>query len=144
LRRRTDTKAEWRGDARERIDILGDLWASQARDAGIRWRSLAVCGNVSSVASRIPRATISVRVQPRAPSDALAGLRDGVIIVRVIAPPLDGRANDAVCRLLAPVLAVRASGVTILRGERSRDKVVAIEGLNQAAADATLRVAVDG
>ena len=106
--------------------------------------SLAVCGNVSAVISRIPRATISVRVQPRARSDALAGLREGVLIVRVMAPPLDGHANDAVCRLLARVLGVRASGVTILRGERARDKVVAIEGLDQAAADAALRAAVDG
>jgi uncharacterized protein YggU (UPF0235/DUF167 family) len=50
------------------------------------------------------RATLSVRVQPRSRSDMLAGLRDGVVIVRVTAPPLDGRANDAVCQLLAGVL----------------------------------------
>ena len=103
----------------------------------------AVSGNVSAVVSRIPRATISIRVQPRARSDALAALRAGVLIVRVMAPPLDGRANDAVCRLLARALGVRASDVTILRGERTRDKVVAIDGVDQAAADAAVRVAVN-
>ena len=100
-------------------------------------------GNVSAVVSRIPRATIPIRVQPRARSDALVALRAGVLIVRVTAPPLDGRANDAVCRLLARALGVRASDVTILRGERTRDKVVAIDGVDQAAADAAVRVAVN-
>jgi hypothetical protein len=60
-----------------------------------------------------------------------------------MAPPLDGRANDAVCRLLAEALGVRASDVTILRGERTRDKVVAIDGVTQAAADAAVRVALN-
>jgi uncharacterized protein len=88
-------------------------------------------------------ATISVRVQPRSRSDALVGLRDGVLVVRVVAPPLDGRANDALCRLLADLLGVRRSRVTIMRGERTRDKVVAIEGIDQPAADAAVRSAVE-
>jgi uncharacterized protein (TIGR00251 family) len=92
--------------------------------------------------SRMPRATISVRVQPRARSDALTGLREGALIVRVTAPPLDGRANDAVRRLLAQTLGVRASDVTILRGERARDKVVAIDGIDQAVADVAIRAAL--
>ena len=90
----------------------------------------------------MPRAMLSIRVQPRARSDRLVGLREGTIVVRVTAPPLDGRANEAVCRLLAAVLDVRASRVTILRGERARDKVVAIDGIDQAAADAAIRAAV--
>jgi uncharacterized protein len=89
------------------------------------------------------RATISVRVQPRSRSDGLAGVRDGVLVVRVMAPPLDGRANDALCRLLADLLGARRSSVTIVRGERARDKVVAIEGIDQPAADAAVRSVVD-
>jgi uncharacterized protein len=92
----------------------------------------------------LPRATIAVRVQPRARSDALVGLRNDVLVVRVTAPPLDGRANDAVCRLLADVLGVRRSRVTIVRGERARDKTVAIEGIDRAAADAAVRSAIHG
>lgn len=93
--------------------------------------------------TRMSRATLSVRVQPRSRSDMLAGLRDGAVIVRVTAPPVDGRANDAVCQLLAGVLGVRASRLTILRGERGRDKVIAIEGVDQAEVDAVIRSAVD-
>lgn len=98
-----------------------------------------LCANIS----RMRRATISVRVQPRSRSDALAGMRDGKLVVRVVAPPLDGRANDALCRLLADLLGVRRSCVTIVRGERARDKVVAIEGIGQPAVDAVVRSAVE-
>ena len=93
---------------------------------------------------RVPRATLSVRVQPRARSDVLVGLREGVIVVRVAAPPLDGRANDAVCRLLAGALGVRRTDLTILRGEQARDKVIAVDGVDQVTADAAIRVAIDG
>jgi uncharacterized protein len=93
--------------------------------------------------SRMPRATIAVRVQPRAKSDALAALRDGVLIVRVTAAPLDGRANDAVCRLLGQVLGIRASSLTIMHGARARNKVVVVDGIDQAAADAAVWSAVD-
>lgn len=85
-----------------------------------------------------------LRVQPRSRSDMLAGLRDGVVIVRVTAPPLDGRATDAVCELLAGVLGVRSSRLTILRGARSRDKVILIEGVGQAEADEAIRAAIGG
>jgi uncharacterized protein YggU (UPF0235/DUF167 family) len=66
-----------------------------------------------------------------------------VIVVRVAAPPLDGRANDAVCRLLARALGVRTAALTILRGERARDKVIAIDGVDQATADAAIRAVID-
>ena len=73
----------------------------------------------------------------------MVGLRNGVLVVRTMAPPLDGRANDAVCRLLAGVLDVRRSRVTVVRGERARDKVLAIEGIDQTAADGAVRLAID-
>lgn len=88
-------------------------------------------------------ATVPVRVQPRSRSDAVARLRDGVLVVRVTAPPLDGRANDAVCRLLADLLGVRRSCVTIVRGERARDKVLAIDGIDQPTADAAIHSALE-
>jgi uncharacterized protein YggU (UPF0235/DUF167 family) len=74
----------------------------------------------------------------------LVGLREGAIVVRVTAPPLDGRANDAVCRLLAGAIGVRTSSLTILRGDRARDKVIAIDGIDQATADAAIRAAIAG
>jgi len=82
---------------------------------------------------------LSVRVQANARRDQLVGIRDGVLVVRVAAPALDDRANRALCRLLAKRLGVGRSRVTIVRGARSRDKLVQVEGIAQAALDAALR-----
>jgi len=82
--------------------------------------------------------TLAVRVQPRARQDEIVGLRDGVLIARVRAPALEGRANEALCRLLAERLGVRRAHVTIVRGERSRDKLVRIDGLERAAIELAL------
>ena len=85
-------------------------------------------------------ATISVRVQTRARKDELATVRDGVLVVRLTAPPLGGRANEALCQLLADRLGIRASRVTILRGHRSRDKLVRVAEVDQATVDSALGV----
>lgn len=79
-----------------------------------------------------------MRVQPRARRDEIVTVRDGIVVMRVVAPPVQGRANDAVRRLLAARLGVPRSSLTIVRGHRSRDKLVRVEGLEQAAADAAL------
>ncbi len=63
-------------------------------------------------------------------------MRNGVLVVRVVAPPLDGRANDALRRLLAGRFDVSPSSVIVVRGQRSRDKLVRIDGIDQAAFDA--------
>jgi uncharacterized protein (TIGR00251 family) len=75
-------------------------------------------------------ATIAVRVQASARENSVVGLRDGVLIVRVTAPAVEGRANESLSRLLAKRLRVPRSSVTVIRGQRSRDKVVEIEGLD--------------
>jgi uncharacterized protein (TIGR00251 family) len=81
----------------------------------------------------VPNAQITVRLQPRGRRDELVGMRDGVLVARVSAPPVDGRANRALCRLIADHAGVAASKVAIVRGARSRDKVVEIEGIDAAA-----------
>ena len=58
--------------------------------------------------------------------------------MRVSAPPEDGRANAAVCRVIAKWIGVRASRVTIIRGERSRDKIVRVEGVGRDALERAL------
>ena len=76
---------------------------------------------------------IEVRLQPRAGKHELVDVRDGVLHARVCPPAVDGRANRALCRLIARQIGVAPSRVTIVRGERSRDKLVRIDGLDQAA-----------
>ena len=73
---------------------------------------------------------LRVRVQPRASRSEIVGWRaDGVLSVRVAAPPVEGRANAAVAALLAGALDLRASAVTVERGARGRDKLVRVEGV---------------
>jgi uncharacterized protein (TIGR00251 family) len=72
---------------------------------------------------------LAVRVQPRARRDEIAGERGGSLLVRVRAPPLEGKANAAVCRLLARRLGLAPGRVAVVRGVSSRDKLVEIEGI---------------
>ncbi len=78
-------------------------------------------------------ARLSVRVQPRARRDEIVGWRGDALVVRVQAPALEGRANDRLRRVLADRLDVPPSAVRIVRGERSRDKVVEVDGADPAA-----------
>ncbi|HEY2436162.1 MAG TPA: DUF167 domain-containing protein [Solirubrobacteraceae bacterium] len=84
-------------------------------------------------------AKIVVRVQPSASRNELVGLRDGVLLARVSAPALEGRANRALCRLIAKRLGVAPSRVVVVRGQRSREKLVEIEGVEEATAKDALR-----
>lgn len=68
-------------------------------------------------------------MQPRASRDEVLGWRGDVLALRVTAPPVEGEANRAVAALLAGALGVRRSAVTVVRGERGRDKLVRVEGL---------------
>ena len=79
-----------------------------------------------------PRARLDVRIAPRASRDAIGATLGGELVIRVTAPPVDGRANEAVVRLLAKRLRVAPSMVSIVRGVRSRRKVVEVVGLTEA------------
>ena len=70
---------------------------------------------------------IRVRLISRASRDEIAGWRDGRLLVRVSAPPVEGKANRALRKLLAKRLRVAPGRVEIVRGERSRDKLVAVD-----------------
>jgi uncharacterized protein (TIGR00251 family) len=72
---------------------------------------------------------LRVRVQPRARRDEVSGERAGAVLVRVTAPPVGGKANEALRRLVAKRVGVPPSRVSIVRGMGSRDKVVAVEGV---------------
>lgn len=89
--------------------------------------------NRSADAAMMPFVTsvrIPLRVQSSARHNELVGFREGVLIVRVAAPAIEGRANESLCRLLAKQFRVPTSAVTIVRGHRSRDKLIQIDGLD--------------
>jgi uncharacterized protein (TIGR00251 family) len=71
---------------------------------------------------------VTVRVIPRAPKNQVGGVRDGKLLVRVTAPPVDSAANDAVVALLAAHFGLPKRAVRIVSGERSRNKIVDIDG----------------
>lgn len=70
-----------------------------------------------------------MRLQPRAGANEIVGERNGALVVRVTAAPLDGRANDALCRLIAKRLHVGSQRVAVVRGAGAREKLVRVEGL---------------
>jgi uncharacterized protein (TIGR00251 family) len=73
----------------------------------------------------------AVRVQPRASKDEIAGEMAGALKVRLQAPAVEGRANEALIEFLAQLLKTPKSAVRILSGERSRTKRVEIRGVTQ-------------
>jgi uncharacterized protein (TIGR00251 family) len=74
---------------------------------------------------------IEVRVIPRASRSALAGERDGRLLVRLAAPPVEGAANDALIELFARLFDRPRRSVRIVAGEKSRTKRVAIDGITE-------------
>jgi uncharacterized protein (TIGR00251 family) len=76
--------------------------------------------------------SFAVRVQPRASRDEIAGEWQDGLKIRLTAPPVDDRANEALRRLLAARLKVPLAAVRIVAGERSRSKRIEIRGVTRA------------
>ena len=74
---------------------------------------------------------ISVRVQPRASRNEVAGLHGDALKVRVTAPAIEGAANDALIDLLSTTFGVSRRDVTIVAGATSRSKIVEILGIDE-------------
>jgi uncharacterized protein (TIGR00251 family) len=82
---------------------------------------------------------LALRVTPRSGANALGEVRDGRLQVRVTAPPEDGKANAAVLKLLAKAFGIPASGMELLSGAASREKLLLLRGLDYAGLPAVLR-----
>jgi uncharacterized protein (TIGR00251 family) len=72
--------------------------------------------------------TLALHVQPGAKRAGVAGLHGERLKLRIAAPALDGRANDALVAFVAEKLGVPKARVAVARGERSRDKLVTVAG----------------
>jgi len=68
-----------------------------------------------------------MRVQPGAKRNEVAGYHGDALKLRLAAPPIDGRANQALQRYIADLFEVHVRHVTLLKGERSQHKVVRVE-----------------
>jgi uncharacterized protein (TIGR00251 family) len=87
---------------------------------------------VIEIAERAGGVAFAVRVTPRASRNTIEGEHAGALKVRLTAPPVEDRANEALRRLLAERLNVPASAVRIVAGEKSRTKRVAVAGVLKA------------
>jgi len=77
------------------------------------------------------KAKISLRVYPNAAKSEVVDFANGVLQVRVAAPPVKGKANQELITFLSQVLGVSKAALTIIKGHTSRSKVIAIDGLSQ-------------
>ncbi len=82
---------------------------------------------------------MEVKVQPRSSRNELVGFQEGVLKVKLTAPPVEGEANEALISFLAEVLGTSKKNVVILRGETSRLKLVGVRGISPAEAENRLK-----
>jgi uncharacterized protein len=87
-----------------------------------------------------PKATISVKVVPRASRDEIVGWLDGALKVRVAAPPTDGKANAAVEALLAAALELPRKSVRVVVGHGAPRKRIEIDGVARDEVERRLRL----
>ncbi len=76
-------------------------------------------------------AALTVRVTPRARRTEIAGfLEDGILRIRIAAPPVEGKANAALVEFLAKVLSVRKNRIEVVAGDKSLDKIISVTDLS--------------
>lgn len=77
--------------------------------------------------NKVKKTYLKVKVHPRASQQKVQKLGDGEYSVRVLSPPVEGKANKEVIKVLASYFRLPPSRVKILKGKKSRLKIVAIE-----------------
>jgi uncharacterized protein (TIGR00251 family) len=82
---------------------------------------------------------VDVKVIPRAGRTSLAGMRDGAVLIRLAAAPLEGAANSELIDFFSTLLDVPKRNITIISGEKSRQKRVRIDGVTAEIVSSLLR-----
>ena len=77
------------------------------------------------------RITLTLHIQPGAKKSEFAGLHGDALKIRLAAPPIDGKANEALLRFIADALSLPKSAVSLKSGQTSRRKVLEIQGATQ-------------
>ncbi|HVN55362.1 MAG TPA: DUF167 domain-containing protein [Anaerolineaceae bacterium] len=76
-------------------------------------------------------AALTIRITPRASRNEISTvLDDGTVKIRLTAPPVEGQANEALVKFLGEVLDVAPSRIEIVAGQKGRDKLVTISGMD--------------
>lgn len=89
-------------------------------------------GRGEKTKSDTPDITLAVRVTPRSRKNEVVQVRqDGTVKVRLTAPPVEGKANQALIQFLAEVLGLSPARVRIVSGTTGRNKLVAVEGMDR-------------
>ena len=86
------------------------------------------------------RLTLTLHIQPGAKKTEFAGLHGEALKIRLAAPPVDGKANEALLRFIAEVLHLPKSAVTLKSGQTSRHKVLEVNGTTADAVAALSRI----
>ena len=81
-----------------------------------------------------------MRVIPRASKPGIAGTRDGALLVRLNAPPVEGAANSELIQVISDALAVPKRSISIVSGQRSRLKRIRIEGVTETFVNAKFKM----
>jgi len=76
-------------------------------------------------------ATFSVRVVPRSSRNQIVGVEGGALKIKLTAPPVEGAANSALIEFVAEWLGVRRSAVSIVSGDKARNKIVRVTGVTR-------------
>lgn len=85
------------------------------------------------------RITLTLHIQPGAKKTEIAGLHGDALKIRLAAPPVDGKANEALIRFLAETLGIARSAICLKSGQTARRKVLEIQANDKAALAALLR-----
>lgn len=78
-------------------------------------------------------ATVSVRVVPRSSKEGVAGFEGGVVRIRLNAPPVEGKANEALVRFLSKALGVPKGRIALVAGGKGRNKIIRVDGITREA-----------
>lgn len=84
-----------------------------------------------SINPPLREAKISLHVYPNAPRNQVVGFEDGVLRLKIAAPPLKGQANRELVAFLSRLLGVSKGSLAILKGHTSRNKLISVSGFSQ-------------
>ncbi|MFA5368026.1 MAG: DUF167 domain-containing protein [Dehalococcoidia bacterium] len=77
------------------------------------------------------KTTLTLHIHPNAKRNEVLGFEDGILRLKIAAPPVEGKANKELISFLGKTLGIRKSGVTIDRGETSKVKIVTVLGIDR-------------